>query len=629
MSKASKNSKRYDTDSFMRKLYGSLVRDFRSVMGPTYKEREVNALLHSIKAFRSCKAPDRLQAPPSIFKMEAQLEALFKRYRFKTDVYTDEELSKRTFDTFMEGQLRLAQNAWRDMPLRTFTVVQRARKIVKGILDGFLPTPDETVCRFSTRATVGSAARDAYLDHKLFGPLTGSPEHVKWFNTHLNSHSYLASTLNKCAESSVPVFESCDSLPLVGVPKSYKSLRLISPNTLIGSYYTYGLGKILVEALRNEGLDIAKLQGRHKVWAMQASKHRKWVTADLSAASESFLWSLINRLCPRHWVRALDKGRLRSYTLNKRRYHYCSFMAMGIGFTFPLQTLLFYALVKAVCELSKVDGLVSVYGDDLIYPRQVHKIVATVLQDLGMKLNEDKTFVQSNFRESCGGDYYHGVDVRPFSPEGQCQQLSRRNYEAWLYQMANGLFARWDQQHIPITARFLRMEVLRVARLVKQVPRSFPDYSGIRCDKPETSIFSAMQPVLVRFRNGSREYVVSHLTQVAKHRMVSFEDAYLYDWLRARAAGEECDEYDGIYLARGFDAWLERDVRRLRANVGQHEWLSANGRVQLSLRQFPTQPKSYRGRSGRRLKRCYATTPCKLEPQQIQTKVTDSISDWI
>jgi hypothetical protein len=328
-------------------------------------------------------------------------------------------------------------------------------------------------------------------------------------------------------------------------------------------------------------------------------------------------------------------------------------MAMGIGFTFPLQTLLFYAIVSAICKLTKTTGTVSVYGDDLIYPMRIHPYVEKVFTDLGFQLNNDKTFADTDFRESCGGDFFRGVDVRPFSPEGSHQNLSGRKYEAFVYQIMNGLQERWQCESLPKTFAFLEKEVLRVTPLIKQVPFSYPDTSGFRVAHP---VFRPdYSPVLCRMRQispdiprqtnrtwdldtgraisiaspqfcGSREYCFQHLTKVARNRFVSFEQAYIYDYLRAAEAGERSEEFDGVYEAREFGQWLRMEL--WRGKTGANKWFD-DGRPSLRLFPLPKQPRNYRSRDGRRLKRSIAISSCKLTPERITTTRTDSISDWI
>lgn len=94
---------------------------------------------------------------------------------------------------------------------------------------------------------------------------------------------------------------------------------------------------------------------------------------------------------------------------------------MGNGYTFPLETLLFAAVVSAAAKVSSVPllyphgnrlGNFAVFGDDIIVPPEMVRNVLHLLSLLGFKTNEQKTFVEGPFRESCGRDFYSGHDVR-------------------------------------------------------------------------------------------------------------------------------------------------------------------------------------------------------------------------
>jgi hypothetical protein len=92
---------------------------------------------------------------------------------------------------------------------------------------------------------------------------------------------------------------------------------------------------------------------------------------------------------------------------------------MGNGFTFELESLIFYAVVKATCEEMglndfEINRSVAVYGDDIIVPRAVAPQLYERLTLFGFAVNEDKSFTKGFFFESCGADYYDGHDVRPF-----------------------------------------------------------------------------------------------------------------------------------------------------------------------------------------------------------------------
>jgi hypothetical protein len=56
---------------------------------------------------------------------------------------------------------------------------------------------------------------------------------------------------------------------------------------------------------------------------------------------------------------------------------------------------------------------VHVYGDDLIVPSTFANAVLDYLQKYNCKVNDSKTFIEGNFRESCGVDAYAGDLVTP------------------------------------------------------------------------------------------------------------------------------------------------------------------------------------------------------------------------
>jgi len=84
------------------------------------------------------------------------------------------------------------------------------------------------------------------------------------------------------------------------------------------------------------------------------------------------------------------------------------FSSMGNGFTFPLESLIFWALASAAS-----DDIVTVYGDDIICAVKDVELIIKVLEACGFAINKGKSFWSGPFRESCGSDYYRGIDVRP------------------------------------------------------------------------------------------------------------------------------------------------------------------------------------------------------------------------
>jgi len=139
-------------------------------------------------------------------------------------------------------------------------------------------------------------------------------------------------------------------------------------------------------------------------------------TIDLSSASDTISKELVWLLLPESWAQALDIARTGDVTLpDGNSIELAKFSSMGNGFTFELESLIFYALARAVCELDGEDTRnLSVFGDDIIVPTGATETLTRVFQLLGFTVNTGKTFSQGPFRESCGADYLFGYSIRPF-----------------------------------------------------------------------------------------------------------------------------------------------------------------------------------------------------------------------
>lgn len=514
------------TDTIMKKLLWYLVRDFRSVNGTGYFNNFDDVFAEGVKGYRAYKWPARCQAPIALFKHEAQLENLFKRYRFKDDVFSSEELLETAVEKFTATQRRIA--APLDKSPLVLRVLREARDIISDVLGQYDPLEHMDLCRFGKRACAQVPYSKSYLDFKLGTPITGSEEHIRWFKSYIEDDQILESAI--CDAQALPAikYSMCETLTLSFVPKSFKSLRTIKPPTLIGSFYTYGLGRVLQNRLLKKGLDIRRLQDTHRRLVKTNSQTRRLVTADLSAASDSLSEELLYELLPYEWYRTVMYGVIRNIAIPgyAETIELRSVATMGDGHTFPLQTLVFYGLLKAIVQLSgNPDSFVSVYGDDLIYPRGIHRYVRCIFPKLHLLLNGDKTYVKDFFRESCGSDYYHGVDVRPFQPEGEYQLLGGQHLAVFLYKLYNGLTLRWAAEEIPQTLDFIRSELLSCTELIFQVPPSFPDGAGIHVATIERGF--PWSPVVYDC-NHKMAWVFNYLHVVAGFRPV--ENLYPYYW---------------------------------------------------------------------------------------------------
>jgi hypothetical protein len=487
----------FDSDAIAGKIWLSLLSDFQQLCGKTFAAKALEAMRGGISTFREYHFPELGVVPPLRFKCYKQLEHLFKKYRFKKDRYTDEELFHKTYQAFIGEQISFSNK--KPISALADLVLKKARVLSREILGKYDPEATIGLSKFGKKSSIGCPLNLAYIDQKLtdVGAFTGSSECSKWFfNDVLPKDHILLELVKKLGftlNTESPQLEH-DSLNLVLVPKSWKTYRPITPLTLLGLFFSYGVGEQITNCLKSIGLDLSTLQRRHAKLVKLNSRTRKssliggkLVTADLVSASQSLTSDLLNRTLPREWYSAMKKTFSRQLCVRMpdgsvSQIYTESILPMGNGLTFPTETLVFYVILKAIAELAGVTGFISVYGDDLIYPRRLHKFVAVIFPQLGFKLNLDKTFVEAPFRESCGSDFYRGHDVRPsMLPEG-CHDFSSVQYASFLYKCINSLCRRWDPIEIPKTYALLVKELDRLQYPVFRVPPSFPDTAGIRVE---------------------------------------------------------------------------------------------------------------------------------------------------
>lgn len=554
MKARAKAEKKFSADQMMRNTALSLIRDFqRNLVDPTYCS-DLSLVIRSgeIRKIREATLAADVKAPDSYrFKCDYQVSSIFKRYRFEQDLFSDDELDEMAIAKFVETQDRICCHTSDRYGETTWRVIKYAQIYIAKVLGEYSDEEHRALSKFGRRASVGIPARHACEAARWELPLSGSKAQIDWFDSemsHVDSvQEYWIRQLDSDPNRSI--YQEVDYLKLTLVPKTFKARRVIMPNTTIGSYMSYGLGTMIRRRLKRIGYNISDLQERHKSYARSASIHEQWVTADLSSASDTISDELVKLLVPRDWYEIFTACRIPKVKLPDGTvidsFTHCT---MGVGYTFPLQTLVFLSLLKAIefdIAPSKFDKrLISVYGDDLIYSRRMHDTVAHVFDQLGFILNVDKTFSEGHFRESCGGDYHCGVDVRPFQPQNGSATVDRIVYEATLYKFVNTLLTRWDECEITGTLTYLYSELEAVSGAIKLVPHDFPDDSGIKTSLPLgsdnlLSKFATAKPKLV----GSGAYRFSYLRFLPDVRKENRHDPYL--WLRLRGVVGDLPDFHG------------------------------------------------------------------------------------
>lgn len=197
------------------------------------------------------------------------------------------------------------------------------------------------------------------------------------------------------------------------VPKNSKTDRGICIEPYMNIRVQKGIGALISRRLKSCGIDISR-QDINRSFA-SLCEELEMATIDLSSASDSISELLVYRLLPPDWFELLELCRSPCTTMpdgtvvkNEK------FSSMGNGYTFELETLIFYAI--AIYGTSREVGTheLTVYGDDIIIPRECAESVMLTLHLCGFKVNSSKTFLAGKFFESCGSDWFNQKPVRPF-----------------------------------------------------------------------------------------------------------------------------------------------------------------------------------------------------------------------
>lgn len=301
---------------------------------------------------------------------------------------------------------------------------------------------------------------------------------------------------------------------IVTVPKNYKTDRTIAIEPCMNMYVQKGIGSMIRRRLRLYGCDLNS-QVRNQRLARVGSMAGSLATIDLSMASDTVAYELVRFMMPPDWFEALEQCRSPVGVLpSGEEIRYQKFSSMGNGYTFELESLIFYALALSVVEAYGIeDTRVAVYGDDIIVPTLAAEPLLQLLAVCGFKPNNDKTFSAGPFRESCGKHYFSGNDVTPFFVRRPTERLSD------LFLLHNNLY-RWLRQ---ISWSSIDREAFRplVNELRSMAPRNWrrpriPDGMG------DGAFIGTFEEALPRVaRRGWEGYTADVLVEDTLHKDIS------------------------------------------------------------------------------------------------------------
>lgn len=257
---------------------------------------------------------------------------------------------------------------------------------------------------------------------------------TKWYNTIESIYPY--SDFMSLYQNR-PMLEELDDASrediieakVIAVPKDSRGPRLICVHPAEAVWIQQGVRRVLERAITRvrhaKGpwphghvfFDDQSVNGRI---ALLSSKSRHYATIDMKEASDRISEPLVQILFGDHYkyfgccrAQKFVIPRLGSY--QNLSGHLASYAPMGNATTFPVQSLVFWAICVASMQYRGFHqpGAVFVFGDDIIVPSKEAPAIMADLESFGLLCNTTKSFYRGAFRESCGVDAFNGVDVTP------------------------------------------------------------------------------------------------------------------------------------------------------------------------------------------------------------------------
>lgn len=371
----------------------SLTMDLRHYLTPDqyYRDRQATDLLKKVRGV-------------DIPGVDRRAAALNKWWDGERRCYrSNERLSKFNYGSFHTGQ---------DLALSEF--FSEVRKTIREWIGSAPPNLDKVSGKFGPGATFSDRGRLATVADKMTSVPTLTSG-AAWYTL-----PFLQTCWGRITAERHGQLSWVRGNRYLTVPKTCKIDRSIAVEPSLNVFYQLALGTSIRNRLNTStGWDLDRAQDIHRQKAKESSVTREFATLDLSNASDTVSIELVRLLLPPRWFEELYALRSPFTRVNGKWCKLEKFSSMGNGYTFELETLIFAALCSVSLRRCGASGCLGedlfVFGDDLIIPDRCFQPVVAMLKFCGFEINQEKSFHSDvPFRESCGGDYFDGFDVRPF-----------------------------------------------------------------------------------------------------------------------------------------------------------------------------------------------------------------------
>lgn len=285
-------------------------------------------------------------------------------------------------------------------------------------------------------------------------------------------------------------FESKTELPVkvTFVPKTQKTPRVIAIEPTHNQYTQQALSRELVKLIESDpwckGIHFTD-NSFNREYARKSSLDRKYATLDLSEASDRVHAGLVFLMLSDYDALARAFFDCRSkYALlpDDEVVGLKKFASMGSALCFPVESMVFYTLcilsgfktlglAMSDKNLKTITSQIHVFGDDLIVPTSWSKVLIEMLESAKFKVNTSKSFVSGPFRESCGMDAMHGVQITPVYIR-RSLPTNKKDHKAIVSTVASAnLFYKKGYW---VSAAYMRSLVERLIGVLPHVPDDSP-----------------------------------------------------------------------------------------------------------------------------------------------------------
>lgn len=277
---------------------------------------------------------------------------------------------------------------------------------------------------------------------------------------------------SQLVDSGFPNFQVGNKV--ITVPKDATTNRVIAVEPGLNMFFQKSIGDMIGKRLQRYGVNL-RYQSRNQELARLGSIDSKLATIDLSSASDSIAINVVEALLPPRWWLLLDASRSHYGVRSDGPVRWEKFSSMGNGFTFQLESLIFYAVASCCAEYLSLDvSQVSAYGDDVILPSACYGLFSEMMDFYGFSINVKKSHYDSMFRESCGAHYYSGVDVKPIYLKDRVDSVPA------IYRLANAI-RRLAHRHVArygCEVKFQKVFDLLVRSVPKAIRFRIPEGLG-------------------------------------------------------------------------------------------------------------------------------------------------------